>query len=55
VRTVGAEVIEGIAFLDNGTKVSGRCHKNVVVLSDSRAKDLFSAAPKADISNREEH
>jgi hypothetical protein len=49
----GTEVLAAAEFFGNQSKTNKHCHKNAVVLSDSRATDSLMAAPKADISDRE--
>ena len=55
VKISGAEVFEEKALLGKVSKANNYCHENVVVLSDSRARDSLLAAPKAVIFDREEH
>lgn len=41
VKIGGAEVFAGKALLGKVSKANKRCHENVVVLSDSRASEMF--------------
>jgi hypothetical protein len=44
VKIGGAEAIEAKAHFGNLSKVNKRCHKNVVILSDSRVAESLPLA-----------
>jgi len=49
----GLQVAEARAFFGSLSKLSKRCHKNVIVLSDSEISQPYLVVAQADISGRE--